>query len=95
MFHLSIKDQIQLIDGISLVKQENVVIDDKPILSDARTLSELSVVDRALLQNMDKFLKTHTIKVDLNEARGKGKKQYKYVIAAMLTAINQLNLILY
>ncbi|CAO1373873.1 unnamed protein product [Diamesa hyperborea] len=81
------QDQIQLIDGVSLVKQENVIIDDKPLFTDARTLNDLSVVDRALLQNMEKFLKTHTVKLDLNEARGKGKKQYKYVIAAMLTAM--------
>lgn len=76
-----------MLDGISLIKSENAIIDDTPILADARALSGLSEVDRALVQNIEKFLKTHTVKVDLSEARGKGKKQYKYVIAAMLTAM--------
>lgn len=81
------QEQISLLDGISLVKSENAVADDTPVLADARALSGLSDVDRALVQNVEKFLKTHTVKVDLSEARGKGKKQYRYVIAAMLTAM--------
>lgn len=84
---LFLQDSIALIDGISLIKSENAITDDTPILADARALSGLSEVDRALVQNVEKFLKTHTVKVDLSEARGKGKKQYKYVIAAMLTAM--------
>lgn len=76
-----------MLDGISLVKSENSIADDTPILADARALSGLSEVDRSLVQNIEKFLKTHTVKVDLSEARGKGKKQYRYVIAAMLTAM--------
>lgn len=77
-----------MLDGISLVKSENSISDDIPILADARALSGLSEVDRGLIQNVEKFLKTHTVKVDLSEARGKGgKKQYKYVIAAMMTAM--------
>lgn len=69
------------------MKSENSIVDDSPILADARALSGLSEVDRSLVQNIEKFLKTHTVKVDLSEARGKGKKQYRYVIAAMLTAM--------
>lgn len=87
LFCVQQQESISLLDGISLVKSENSVVDDSPILADARALSGLSEVDRALVQNVEKFLRTHTVKVDLSEARGKGKKQYKYVIAAMLTAM--------
>lgn len=47
----------------------------------------MNEVDKNLIQNVEKFLKSHTLKVDLSEARGKGKKQYRYVIAAVLTAM--------
>lgn len=81
------QESISLVDGITLVKSENSIADDTPILADARALSGFSDIDRALVRNVEKFLKTHTVKVDLSEARGKGKKQYRYVIAAMLTAM--------
>lgn len=76
-----------MIDGVSLVKSENAVADDTPILADARALNGLSGIDKALVQTVDKFLRTHTVKVDMSEARGKGKKHYRYIIAAMLTAL--------
>lgn len=76
-----------MIDGISLVKSENAVADDTPIIADARALSGLTGLDKALVQSVDKFLRTHTVKVDMSEARGKGKKSYKYIIAAMMTAM--------
>lgn len=47
----------------------------------------MSGIDKALLQTVDKFLRTHTVKVDMSEARGKGKKHYRYIIAAMMTAL--------
>lgn len=85
--HLS-QESISLLDGISLVRSDNAITDETPILADARALNGLSQVDKALVQNIEKFLRTHTVKVDLSEARGKGgKKHYKYVIAAMLTAM--------
>lgn len=46
----------------------------------------MSDVDKSLIQNIERFFKSHTLKVDLSEARGK-KKKYKYVIAAVLTAM--------
>lgn len=62
--------------------------DEKPLLSDARALSDLSESDRAIIHKLDKFLRTHTVKLDVSEARGKGgKKHYKYVIAALMTAM--------
>ena len=50
-------------------------------------MSGLTGLDKALVQSVDKFLRTHTVKVDMSEARGKGKKSYKYIIAAMMTAM--------
>lgn len=76
-----------MIDGINLVKSENAVADDTPVIADARALSGLSGIDKALVQTVDKFLRTHTVKVDMSEARGKGKKHYRYIIAAMMTAM--------
>ncbi|XP_062560502.1 uncharacterized protein LOC134224880 isoform X2 [Armigeres subalbatus] len=85
-------DSIQLVDGVTLVKQ-NVTDDTEnetvPGLSDARALEGLSSTDRSLIQKLDRFLKTHTVKMDLAEARGRGDKKNgsRYIIAAMLTAI--------
>lgn len=79
------QDAIQLIDGVTLAKTENV--DDTPVIADARALNGLNGLDKALVQTIDKFLRTHTVKVDLSEARGKGKKHYRYIIAAMMTAM--------
>jgi hypothetical protein len=76
-----------LVDGVTLVKSENAVVDDTPVIADARALSGLSGMDKALVQTVDKFLRTHTFKFDMSEARGKGKKHYRYIIAAMLTAL--------
>ncbi|XP_055538866.1 uncharacterized protein LOC129726181 [Wyeomyia smithii] len=87
-------DSIQLVDGVTLVKQnssddsENEAV---PALADARGLDDLSSTDRALLQKLDRFLKTHTVKMDLStsaEARGRDRKNgSRYIIAAILTAM--------
>ncbi|XP_001649876.2 uncharacterized protein LOC5565523 [Aedes aegypti] len=86
-------DSIQLVDGVTLVKQ-NVTDDAEneavPGLSDARALEGLSSTDRSLIQKLDKFLKSHTVKMDLStEGRGRGDKNKgsRYIIAAMLTAM--------
>lgn len=79
-----------MIDGVSLTKSENIFVDGTPVIADARALNALSGIDKALVQNLDKFLNTHTIKIDLSEARGKGgKKHYRYIVAAMLTAMGE------
>lgn len=71
-----------------MVKQNENDVDSTPILSDARTLSSFSGIDRELIQKVDRFLRTHVLKVDMaDEGRGKGKKQHKYIIAALLTAM--------
>ncbi|XP_052861350.1 uncharacterized protein LOC128268332 [Anopheles cruzii] len=90
-------DSIQLVDGVSLVKQRTSGstgeqgADNGPIagLSDARSLEGLSGTDQSLLRKIDQFLKSHTISFDLSEARGSGNKKNgsRYVIAALLTAM--------
>ncbi|XP_053688859.1 uncharacterized protein LOC128738058 [Sabethes cyaneus] len=87
-------DSIQLVDGVTLVKQnssddsENETV---PALADGRGLDDLSSTDRALLQKFDRFLKTHTVRLDLAttaEARGNNRKNgSRYIIAAILTAM--------
>lgn len=79
------QESIQILDGVTLVKAENA--DDTPVIADARALSGLQGLDKALVQTLDKFLRTHTVKVDLSEARGKKGKHYRYIIAAMMTAL--------
>lgn len=87
------KDSIQLVDGVTLVKQnssDDAENETVPGLSDARALEGLSSTDSALIQKLDKFLKTHTVKMDLStEGRGSGGKNKgsRYIIAAMLTAL--------
>lgn len=76
-----------MVDGVTLVKSENAIVDDTPVIADARALSGLSGVDKALLQTVDKFLRTHTVKFDMSEGRKKGQKHYRYIIAAMMTAM--------
>ncbi|EAT32888.1 AAEL014873-PA [Aedes aegypti] len=86
-------DSIQLVDGVTLVKQnvtDDAVNETVPGLSDARALEGLSSTDRSLIQKLDKFLKSHTVKMDLStEGRGRGDKNKgsRYIIAAMLTAM--------
>jgi hypothetical protein len=79
-----------LIDGVSLVKTNATdnEADSIPGLSDARALNSLSGLDKSLVQKLDKFLKSHVLKVDMSEARGKDKKNHhRYIIAALLTAM--------
>ncbi|EDS44005.1 osiris 21 [Culex quinquefasciatus] len=94
-------NSIQLVDGVTLVKQnesedENDTAQNEAVpesLADARALEGLSGTDRALIQKLDKFLKTHTVKLDLSSrteaGRGSGDKKNgsRYVIAALLTAL--------
>jgi hypothetical protein len=94
-----VQDNIQILDGITLVKQNDSFKENDTIpgISDARTLSTLSGVDKALVQRLDHFLRTHTLKMDMSEntiAEGRGKQgggkknsNYKYVIAALMTAM--------
>lgn len=54
---------------------------------DSRALDGMSKIDRSLLEKMNKFFQSHTLKIDLSEARGKNKKMTRYVVAALMTAM--------
>uniref|UniRef100_A0A336MM74 CSON014190 protein n=1 Tax=Culicoides sonorensis TaxID=179676 RepID=A0A336MM74_CULSO len=84
------QDSVQIFDGVVLVKQNETTEDDIPGLNDPRTLNDFSGIDRALIQKFGELLKTHFVRVDMNEARGSGDKKNghtKYIIAALLTAM--------
>ncbi|GAB0086801.1 osiris 21 [Sergentomyia squamirostris] len=63
------QESLSVLDGISFVKQNET--EQAP--SEGRFLSGLSGIDRSLVEKLDKFFRTHTLKVDLNEAREKGE----------------------
>lgn len=80
---------IRVVDGVSFDKQNSSSKESMLDSADLRALSDLSALDRALLQKIDKFLQTHVLTVDMNEGRGKDKdkKMQKYIVAALLTAM--------
>lgn len=53
-------------------KQNVSDVEATPEFADARVLSDLSGVDRELMQKISTFFRTHVLKVDLSEARGQG-----------------------
>ncbi|XP_030383992.1 uncharacterized protein LOC115631409 [Scaptodrosophila lebanonensis] len=90
------QDSIKITDGLVLEKQnqtdrERVV----SVLTEARNIDNL---DRVLLTKLEKLMRTHSLKIDLDVGVGRGhddkKKKHKeggghmkYVIAALLTAM--------
>ncbi|XP_058460334.1 uncharacterized protein LOC131435996 [Malaya genurostris] len=85
-------ESVQLVDGISLVKQEVAEKESIPLLGDARALSGLGEVDRSILDKLNKFFQTHSLRIDMQKqdgvARGnKNNKHHRYLIAAFLTAM--------
>lgn len=55
---------------------------------DSRTLNGMSKIDRTLMEKLNNFFQSHTLKIDLSEARKqKQNKMTKYVIAALMTAM--------
>lgn len=60
-----------MLDGITFVKQNETNVEDSPSIVEGRFLSGLTGLDKDLIQNLDRFFKTHTLKVDIGEARGK------------------------
>lgn len=63
------QESLSVLDGISFVKQNET--EQTPSIAEGRFLSGLNGIDRALVQKLDKFFRTHTLKVDLSEARQK------------------------
>jgi hypothetical protein len=53
-------------------KQNVSDVEATPEFADARVLSDLSGIDRELMQKVSTFFRTHVLKVDLSEARGGG-----------------------
>ncbi|XP_058834862.1 uncharacterized protein LOC131692043 [Topomyia yanbarensis] len=84
-------ETVQLVDGVSLVKQEVAENESIPLLADARAMSGLGEVDRSILEKVNKFFQTHTLRFDLQKqdgiARGNKNKHHRYLIAAFLTAM--------
>lgn len=62
-------------DGVYLEKQnDTAAIEATPSLTSARGLSDLTGIDRQLMQKLDYFLRSHVVKMDMSEGREKHKK---------------------
>ncbi|XP_017854655.1 uncharacterized protein LOC108608001 [Drosophila busckii] len=98
------QQSIKIVDGLVLERQNQSETESiMGMLSDARQFGSLAPLDRALLVKLDKLLRTHTLKIDMeleesSSSSGVGrehkkKKKHKdgghikYVIAALLTAM--------
>lgn len=46
-----------------------------PALYEPRMISSFSMIDKSLIQKLDTFFKTHTLKIDLSEPQGSGARQ--------------------
>ncbi|XP_059617713.1 uncharacterized protein LOC132262457 [Phlebotomus argentipes] len=64
------QESLSVLDGISFVKQNET--EQTPSIAEGRFLNGLNGIDRALVQKLDKFFRSHTLKVDLSEARQGG-----------------------
>lgn len=71
-----------------MVKQNETTDEDIPGLTDPRTLNDLSAIDRALIKGFGQLFKTHFVRVDMSEGRGKKNKSSKYIIMALMTAMS-------
>lgn len=69
------QDSISIVDGVYLERQnDTTAIEATPSLTSARALSDLTGVDRQLMQKLDYFLRSHVVKMDMSEGREKDKK---------------------
>lgn len=60
-----------MLDGVTFVKQNETGAEDAPSIVEGRFLNGLSGVDKALANSLDRFFKTHSLKLDMSEGRGK------------------------
>ncbi|XP_037052278.1 uncharacterized protein LOC119085874 isoform X1 [Bradysia coprophila] len=82
------QDSITLFDGVMLEKQNSTDEADTPSIADERSLNQLNGIDKELMTKLDKFLRSHVLKLDMSESRDKkGKKMYKYLMAAVAAAV--------
>lgn len=59
-----------MLDGVTFVKQ-NETAEDAPTIVEGRFLNGLTGVDKALANSLERFFKTHSLKFDMSEGRGK------------------------
>lgn len=59
------QDNIKIVDGLVMEKQNTTEQESIIGLADARTLNSMDPLDKALLQKFDKLLRTHTLKIDM------------------------------
>ncbi|XP_037052279.1 uncharacterized protein LOC119085874 isoform X2 [Bradysia coprophila] len=82
------QDSITLFDGVMLEKQNSTDEADTPSIADERSLNQLNGIDKELMTKLDKFLRSHVLKLDMSESRDKKeKKLHEYAMAAFLTAM--------
>lgn len=53
-------------------KQNETEAEKTPEFADGRVLNDLNGVDRQIMEQINRFLRTHVLKVDLSEERGGG-----------------------
>lgn len=59
-----------MLDGVTFVKQ-NETAEDTPSIVEGRLLNGLTGVDKALANSLDRFFRTHSLKLEMSEGRGK------------------------
>lgn len=59
------QDNIKIVDGLVMEKQNTTEQESIIGLADARALNSMDPIDKALLQKFDKLLRTHTLKIDM------------------------------
>lgn len=65
------QESLSVLDGVAFVKH-NETNEDAPSIVEGRFLNGLGGVDKALVNSLDRFFKSHMLKLDMNsEARGK------------------------
>lgn len=70
-----LQDSISIVDGVYLERQnDTTAIEATPSLTTARGLSDLTGIDKQLMQKLDNFLRSHVVKMDMSEGRDKHKK---------------------
>ncbi|XP_016994384.2 uncharacterized protein Osi21 [Drosophila takahashii] len=65
------QDSIKIVDGLVLEKQNQSETESiLGSLTDARQFGNLAPIDRALLSQADKLMRTHTVKIDIGGGNG-------------------------
>lgn len=76
------QDNIKIVDGLVMEKQNTTEQESIIGLADARTFNSLEPLDKALLQKFDKLLRTHTLKIDMATTGAKGDTESRAYKAA-------------